>query len=83
MYKDKSISVVVPCHNEELQIEAVVNGLPDFIDKIIIIDSVAWNLWCCDRHSYCLCHGRYIYKDICLKILSNSYLKCIFIKNYR
>ena len=53
MYKDKSISVVVPCHNEELQIEAVVNGLPDFIDKIIIIDSVAWNLWCCDRHSYC------------------------------
>ena len=38
MYKDKSISVVVPCHNEELQIEAVVNGLPDFIDKIIIID---------------------------------------------
>ena len=38
MYKDKNISIVIPCYNEETQIEAVVNGLPDFIDKIIIID---------------------------------------------
>ncbi len=38
MYKDKKISVVVPCHNEESQIEAVVKGLPEYIDKIVIID---------------------------------------------
>ena len=38
MYKDKIISVVVPCHNEESQIEVVVKGLPEYIDKIVIID---------------------------------------------
>ena len=38
MYKDKRISVVVPCHNEESQIEAVVKDLPEYIDKIVIID---------------------------------------------
>ena len=38
MIKEKSISVVVPCYNEETQIEMVVNGIPDYIDKIILID---------------------------------------------
>ena len=38
MYKGKKISVVVPCYNEETQIASVVNRLPDYIDKIIIID---------------------------------------------
>ena len=38
MIKEKSISVVIPCYNEETQIESVVNGIPDYIDKIILID---------------------------------------------
>ena len=38
MLKNNKISVVVPCHNEETQIESVVNGIPDYIDKIILID---------------------------------------------
>lgn len=38
MLKSHKISVVVPCHNEETQIESVVKGIPDYIDKIIIID---------------------------------------------
>lgn len=32
------ISVVVPCYNEETQIEKVVDGLPDYIDKVVIAD---------------------------------------------
>jgi glycosyltransferase involved in cell wall biosynthesis len=38
MYKDKSVCVVVPAYNEETQIQKVVDTMPDFIDKIVIID---------------------------------------------
>ena len=38
MYNNKTISVVVPCYNEETQIETVVDGLPDYIDKVVIVD---------------------------------------------
>lgn len=32
------ISVVVPAYNEETQIAAVIDSMPDYIDKIVIID---------------------------------------------
>lgn len=38
MYKNKSVCVVVPAYNEETQIQKVVDTMPDFIDKIVIID---------------------------------------------
>jgi len=38
MYKDKSVSVVVPCFNEEQQITRVIETMPGFIDKIVVID---------------------------------------------
>jgi glycosyltransferase involved in cell wall biosynthesis len=38
MYKDKTIAIVVPAHNEETQIEMVVDTLPDFVDVVVIID---------------------------------------------
>ena len=38
MYKTKIVAIVVPCYNEQSQIEAVVKGLPEYIDKIVIID---------------------------------------------
>lgn len=38
MYKGKSVSVVVPCYNEEKQITGVINTIPAFIDKIVVID---------------------------------------------
>jgi len=38
MYKDKSVSVVVPCFNEEEQITRVIETMPGFIDKIVVID---------------------------------------------
>ena len=36
MYKQKSISVVIPAFNEENLIKNTVDGIPDFIDKIPI-----------------------------------------------
>ena len=38
MYKDKSVCVVVPAYNEEKLIGRVVETMPDYVDKIVIID---------------------------------------------
>jgi glycosyltransferase involved in cell wall biosynthesis len=38
VYKDKTIAVVVPCYNEETQIERVIKTMPEFVDKIVVID---------------------------------------------
>ena len=38
MYKKKSVCVVIPCHNEETQIESVLEDMPDFVDQIVVID---------------------------------------------
>ena len=38
MYKNKTIAVVVPAYNEEQQITMVVESMPDFVDRIIIVD---------------------------------------------
>lgn len=38
MYKDKTICVVVPAYNEEKLIARVVDTMPAFVDKIVIVD---------------------------------------------
>ena len=38
MYKDKTICTVVPAYNEETQIGMVIETMPDFVDKIVIIN---------------------------------------------
>lgn len=38
MYKDKTVAVVVPCYNEESQIEMVISSMPEFIDYIVVVD---------------------------------------------
>jgi len=39
MRKNKRISVVIPCYNEEQGIGEVIPTLPDFIDEIIVVDN--------------------------------------------
>ena len=38
MYKEQTIAVVIPCYNEEKQITGVIRTLPDFVDRIIVVD---------------------------------------------
>ncbi|MGD8779518.1 MAG: glycosyltransferase family 2 protein [Ignavibacteria bacterium] len=38
MLKDRTIAVVVPAYNEEKQIGRVIETMPDFVDRIIIIN---------------------------------------------
>ncbi len=38
MYGNKKIGVVVPAYNEETQIEHTIRTMPDYVDRIIVID---------------------------------------------
>lgn len=38
MYRDKFIAAVVPVYNEEVLIRTVIDTMPGFVDKIIVID---------------------------------------------
>lgn len=38
MLNNKTIAVVVPAYNEETQIGMVIETMPDFVDKIVIVD---------------------------------------------
>ena len=38
MINNKTIAVVVPCYNEESQVEMVVRNMPKFVDRIIIVN---------------------------------------------
>lgn len=38
MYKLKKVAVVIPAHNEEKLIQRTVSTIPQFVDKIIVID---------------------------------------------
>lgn len=41
MYKDLSITVVIPCLNEEQGIERVLNRMPEFVDEVIVVDNAS------------------------------------------
>ncbi len=38
MYKSKTVAVVVPAYNEEKLIGKVIETMPDYVDKIVIVD---------------------------------------------
>ena len=39
MYKGYSITVIVPCLNEEQGIEKVLRATPDFVDQVVVVDN--------------------------------------------
>lgn len=41
MYKGKSISVVIPCHNEEGGIEKTYKRVPSFVDEVVVVDNLS------------------------------------------
>ncbi|GGX21586.1 glycosyltransferase family 2 protein [Aquimarina muelleri] len=41
MLNNKTIAVVVPCYNEAKQIKIVLDSMPDFVDRIIIVDDAS------------------------------------------
>ena len=41
MYRDKKIGVVVPAYNEEPHIGKVLDGMPDFVDVVYVVDDAS------------------------------------------
>jgi len=41
MYKNKSICVIVPAYNEALQIGKVIETMPEFIDRVVIVNDAS------------------------------------------
>jgi glycosyltransferase involved in cell wall biosynthesis len=41
MYKNKSICVIVPAYNEASQIDKVIETMPEFIDRIVIVNDAS------------------------------------------
>lgn len=39
MYKGQSITVIIPCLNEEQGIQLVLSDIPDFVDEVIVVDN--------------------------------------------
>ena len=39
MYKGQSITVIIPCLNEEQGIEKVLRAMPEFVDEVIVVDN--------------------------------------------
>jgi len=39
MYKGQSITVIIPCLNEEAGIEKVLRSMPEYVDEIIVVDN--------------------------------------------
>ena len=39
MYKGQSITVIIPCLNEEQGVRSVLEAMPDFVDEVIVVDN--------------------------------------------
>ena len=39
MYKQQTITVIIPCLNEEQGIEGVMRRMPEFVDEVIVVDN--------------------------------------------
>ncbi len=41
MFEDKTVAVVVPAYNEEEQIKLVLDTMPDYVDKVVVVDDAS------------------------------------------
>src|SRR5215475_7845424 len=39
MYKGLSITVIIPCLNEEQGIEQILRAMPEFVDEVVVVDN--------------------------------------------
>ncbi|MDQ6704721.1 MAG: glycosyltransferase family 2 protein, partial [Acidobacteriota bacterium] len=39
MYKGQTITVIIPCLNEEEGIQLVLKDIPEFVDEVIVVDN--------------------------------------------
>ncbi len=52
MLEGKTIAVVVPCYNEQTQIGQVLSTMPDFVDRVIVVDDTSTDGTCAAVRRY-------------------------------
>ena len=52
MFENARIGVVVPCYNEELLIGTVIETMPEFVDRIYVIDDLSTDATCAKVRPY-------------------------------
>ena len=52
MIENQNIAVVVPCYNEELLIGRVIETMPDFVDRVYVVDDCSSDATCEKVESY-------------------------------
>ena len=65
MYLDKKIAVVVPAYNEERLIGRVIETMPDFVDRVYVVDDCSTDATC-ERVEPYLLDGRDRRTEVCL-----------------
>jgi glycosyltransferase involved in cell wall biosynthesis len=58
MLFEKTVAVVVPAYNEESQIGMVIETMPDFIDKIVIVDDLSKDKTCATVENFQKTHAK-------------------------
>ncbi len=41
MYKGQTITVIIPCLNEEQGVEKVLRAMPDYVDEVVVVDNAS------------------------------------------
>ena len=41
MFEGRRVIAVVPAHNEETQIDGVLDTMPDIVDRIVVVDDAS------------------------------------------
>jgi glycosyltransferase involved in cell wall biosynthesis len=41
VYRNRTVAVVMPAHNEGLHIRAVIDGIPSFVDLVVVVDDAS------------------------------------------
>ena len=52
MYEGKSVAVVVPCYNEQGQVAQVLRTMPDYVDRVIVVDDCSTDGTAAEVRSY-------------------------------
>lgn len=80
MYEGKTIAVVIPAYNEEKLIGTVLDTMPDFVDRIIVVDDASTDRTAEIVSSY---NGRMTDRLECIRHIDNQGVGAAIVTGYK